>query len=32
MEVYFGLGSNQGDRLAQIEEALRALERAGRAR
>ena len=29
MEVYFGLGSNQGDRLAHIEEALRALERAG---
>ena len=29
MEVYFGLGSNQGDRLAHLEAALRALERAG---
>lgn len=29
MEVYFGLGSNQGDRPAHLEEALRALERAG---
>ena len=29
MEVYFGLGSNQGDRLAYLEEALRALEQAG---
>ena len=29
MEVYFGLGSNQGDRLAHLEEALRALEQAG---
>ena len=29
MEVYFGLGSNQGDRLTHLEEALRALEQAG---
>lgn len=29
MEVYFGLGSNQGDRRAHLEEALRGLERAG---
>ena len=29
MEVYFGLGSNQGDRRANLEEALRGLERAG---
>lgn len=29
MEVYFGLGSNQGDRLAHLDEALRELERAG---
>ena len=29
MEVYFGLGSNQGDRPAHLEAALRALERAG---
>lgn len=29
MEVYFGLGSNQGDRAANLEEALRGLERAG---
>ena len=29
MEVYFGLGSNQGDRLAHLEAALRELERAG---
>ena len=29
MEVYFGLGSNQGDRLAHLDEALRALEGAG---
>ena len=29
MEVYFGLGSNQGDRLAHIEGALHALEGAG---
>ena len=29
MEVYFGLGSNQGDRLAHLEEALRALEQSG---
>ena len=29
MEVYFGLGSNQGDRRAHLEEALGALGRAG---
>ncbi|MCY4450334.1 MAG: dihydropteroate synthase [Immundisolibacterales bacterium] len=29
MEVYFGLGSNLGDRLAHLEAALRALEHAG---
>ena len=29
MEVYFGLGSNQGDRPAHLEAALRALEQAG---
>ena len=29
MEVYFGLGSNCGDRRANLEEALRGLERAG---
>ena len=29
MEVYFGLGSNQGDRFANLEEALQALEQAG---
>ena len=29
MEVYFGLGSNQGDRRSHLEEALRELERAG---
>ena len=29
MEVYFGLGSNRGDRRANLEEALRGLERAG---
>ena len=29
MEVYFGLGSNQGDRLAHLEAALRGLERSG---
>ena len=29
MEVYFGLGSNQGDRSAHLEAALRGLEQAG---